>query len=156
MCDWPCFSKYYVTFPLTALPTGKVIISATLTLHQIGNAGEGWTPGPEPSYIQVFTVDQDWTETHLTWNNAPLAQENIAAAWIDPLPSFPGWPGVPRQWNLSRAVAQAYAARRPLHLAVYSADSPYHSGRYFTASDIGDWDEVGRPTLTVTWGGTSQ
>ena len=154
--DWPCFSKYYVTFPLTALPTGKVIISSTLTLHQIGNAGEGWTPGPEPSYIQVLTVDQDWNEGSLTWNNAPLAEENVAAAWIDPLPSFPGWPGVPRQWNLSRAVAQAYAARRPLRLAVYSADSPYHSGRYFTASDVGDWDEVGRPTLTVTWGEMSQ
>ena len=154
--DWPCFSKYYVTFPLAALPTGKVIISSILTLHQIGNAGEGWTPGPEPSYIQVLTVDQDWNEGSLTWNNAPLAQENIAAAWIDPLPSFPGWPGVPRQWDLSRAVAQSYAVRRPLRLVVYSADSPYHSGRYFTASDVEDWDEVGRPTLIVTWGEPSQ
>ena len=150
--DWPCFSKYYITFPLTGVPAGKTIISSTLILYQIGNAGEGWTPGPEPSYIQVLTTDQDWNESSLTWNNAPLADENVAAAWVDPLPSFPGWPGVPRRWDLSRAVAQAYAAGRPLRLIVYSADAPYHSGRYFTASDIEDWDEVGRPTLTVTWG----
>ena len=60
--DWPCFSKYYVTFPLTCVPAGKTIISSTLTLYQIGNVGEGWTPGPQPSYVQVLTVDQDWNE----------------------------------------------------------------------------------------------
>ena len=150
--DWPCFSKYYVTFPLTGVPASKTIISSTLTLYQIGNAGEGWTPGPQPSYIQVLTVDQDWNENTLTWNNAPPAAENITGTWVDPLPAFPSWPGVPRRWDVSRAVAQAYAAGHPLRLVVYSADSPYHSGRYFTASDIGDWDEAGRPTLTITWG----
>jgi hypothetical protein len=29
--DYPCFAKYYVTFPLDAIPAGKVVISATLT-----------------------------------------------------------------------------------------------------------------------------
>jgi hypothetical protein len=150
--DWPCFSKYYVTFPLSSLPAGKAVISATLKLYQIGNAGEGWTPGPQPSFIQVLTVDRAWDEAALTWNNAPLASENITGAWVDPLPLFPGWPGVPRQWNVSRAVAQAYTTGQPLRLAVYSADEPYQSGRYFSSSDVEDWDEVGRPTLTVTWG----
>jgi len=150
--DWPCFSKYYVTFPLDSLPASKVVLSATLTLYQIGNAGEGWTPGPQPSFIQVSTVDRAWDEAALTWNNAPLASENITGSWVDRLSAFPDWPGVPRQWNVSRAVAQAYATGQPLRLAVYSADEPYHSGRYFSSSDVGDWDEVGRPTLTVTWG----
>ncbi|TLN24219.1 hypothetical protein FDZ74_03060, partial [bacterium] len=31
--DFPCFSKYYVTFPLGALPAGKVIVSAKLVLN---------------------------------------------------------------------------------------------------------------------------
>jgi len=101
-------------------------------------------------------VDQDWDEDTLTWNNAPLAGENITGTWVDPLPVLPGWPGVPRQWDVSRAAAQAHAAGRPLRLAVYSADYAYHSGRYFTASDVDDWDEVGRPTLTVTWGEPGQ
>ena len=45
----------------------------------------------------------------------------------------------------SSRVAQAYTAGRPLRLVVYSARQPYHSGRYFTASDIEDWDEMGAP-----------
>jgi hypothetical protein len=125
-------------------------------IYQIGTAGEGWTPSPQPSYIQVLTVDQDWNENTLTWNNAPPAAENITGTWVNPLPAFPGWPGLPRQWDVSRAATQAYAAGRSLRLVVYSADSPYHTGRYFTSSDIEDWDEVGRPTLTVTWGEPGQ
>ncbi len=152
VADWPCFSKYYVTFPLNALPAGKVIISATLTLHQFGNAGAGWTPPPEPSLIQVHTINQDWSENTLNWNNAPLALENVSRAWVDPLPSFPGWPGVPRTWDVSGAVAAAYLAGVPLRLAFYSADGAYHSGRYFVTSDTGDWNAVGRPTLQVSWG----
>ena len=71
--EWPCFSKYYVTFPLDVLPPGKVVISATLTLYQFGNAGQGRDPGPQPSLIQVLTVDRDWDESTLTWNNAAPA-----------------------------------------------------------------------------------
>lgn len=150
VADWPCFSKYYVTFPLDDLPAGKVIISATLTLHQFGNAG---APGEaEPSLIQVLTVAEDWNESTLTWNNAPLAVENVAGTWVDPLDSFPGWPGVPANWDVARAVAAAYAAGQPLRLAVYSADSARHSGKYFVSSDTGDWNASGRPTLQVLWG----
>jgi len=32
---------------------------------------------------------------------------------------------------------------------LYEADSAYHSGKYFTSSDTGDWNEAGRPTLQV-------
>jgi outer membrane protein assembly factor BamB len=35
---------------------------------------------------------------------------------------------------------------------VYVVSSDYHSGKYFTSSDSGDWNEVGRPTLQVLWG----
>lgn len=152
VADWPCFSKYYVTFPLDVLPTGKVIMSATLRLHLFGNAGGGWDPGPQPSLIQVLTVGEDWDESMLTWNNAPLALENVSAAWVDPVDSFPGWPGVPWEWDVSQAVAEAYVAGTPLRLALYEADSAYHSGKYFVSSDTGDWNEEGRPTLIVAWG----
>jgi hypothetical protein len=152
IADWPCFSKYYVTFPLDALPPGKEIISATLTLYQFGNAGGGDWDEPEPSLIQVFTVGEVWSEATLTWNNAPLAQENVSAAWVDPLADPPGFPGVPRTWDVSRAVAEAYSAAEPLRLALYSADGAYHSGKYFVGSDSGDWNAEGRPTLTVAWG----
>ena len=158
VADWPCFSKYYVTFPLDAVPRGKAIVSATLTMHQFGNAGQ-CEPGPNcepqpprPSWIQVLVPSRDWHEETITWNNAPLAAENVGGAWVDPLDSWPGWPGVPRSWDVSRAVAEAYAAGQPVRLVLYSADWGYHSGKYFVSSDVGDWNVVGRPALHVEWG----
>ena len=147
IADWWCFSKYYVTFPLEAIPPDRTVISATLTLHQFGGSGVN----PQPSLIQVFTVADDWEETTINWNNAPQALENVSRTWVQP--AWPGtWPGVPRVFDISAAVADAYAADIPLRLAVYSADTEYHSGKYFSTSDTGDWNTVGRPTLTVRWG----
>jgi hypothetical protein len=147
--DWPCFSKYYVTFPLTALPAGKKIISSTLTLYQFGNSGQGWTPPPFRSLIQVMTVNDNWNEATLNWNNAPLAGELISQSNVDPLDTIPPWPGIPRAWDVSAAVARAYASGAPLRLVLYSADRPMHSGKYFYSSDA---SPEGRPTLQVLWG----
>jgi hypothetical protein len=151
VADWPCFSKYYVSFPLDDLPQDRVIISATLTLHQFGNSGGGEWGDPSPSLVQVFSLADEWPGT-LTWNTAPLALENVAASWVDPLAAFPDPPGIPRTWDVSRAVAQAYEANHPLRLALYSADSAYHSGKYFYTSDAEEWNAEGRPTLEVVWG----
>ncbi len=149
--EWPCFSKYYVTFPLNAVPQGKIVLSATLTLYQFGSAGAGWDPPARPTYIQAFTVGEAWDEQTITWNNAPLAGDAVAGTWVDPLETSPPWPGLPKHWDVSGAVAEAYAAGTPLRLALYSADWAYHSGRYFYSSDIGG-DGSARPTLTVLWG----
>lgn len=151
VADWPCFSRYYVTFTLSDLPQDQVIVSATLTLYQFGNAGGGDWGDPYPSLIQVFSLADEWSGA-LTWNTAPLALENVAATWVDPLPEFPGAPGVARTWDVSRAVAQAYETSQPLRLALYSADVAYHSGKYFYTSDTGDWNMEGRPALEVVWG----
>jgi hypothetical protein len=149
VADWPCYSKYYITFPLDDIPPGQVILSAKLTMFQFGNAGQGQEPGPEPSFIQVFTVAEEWNETQLNWNNAPWALENVTGTWVDPLAPGQKWPGIPREWNVSGAVAKAYEAGEPLRLALYSADTAYHSGRYFYSSDAG---AEGRPFLQITWG----
>lgn len=148
--DWPCFSKFYITFPLDSVPSGKVILSATLTMYQFGNSGQSWVPGPSPSLIQVLTIGNYWDEGTITWNNAPLAIENISQAWVDPLtdPNVP-WPGIPRDWDVSLAVASAYTLGEPLRLALYSADSAIHSGKYFYSSDAG---EAAQPNLTIQWG----
>ncbi len=150
VADWPCFARYYVTFPLGAVPPGQVIISATLTLHQFGNSGVAGEA--QPSLIQVFTVNEDWAEATLTWNNSPLARENVSASWADPLVTPVAWPGAPRTWDVTGAVAEAYAAGQPLRLALYEADSAYSSGKYFVPSDTGDWNETGRPALAILWG----
>jgi len=151
VADWPCFSKFYLEFPLDALPDGRAVLGATLTVYQFG--------GSDPSQalrslVQVSTVADAWDEETVTWNNAPLAVENVAQSWVDPIPS-PGlpWPGAPRTWNLTAATAEAYASgRHVLRLVLYSADGAYHSGKYFTASETGDWNATGRPALEVVMG----
>lgn len=152
VADWPCFSKFYLTFPLDTLPANKVLISATLRLYLFGNSGQGSQPTPQPSLIQVLTVEDDWTEGKLTWNNAPLAFENIAQTWVYPVDEFPGWPGVPYEWDVSRAAVQAYLSGEQLRLVLYSADAAIHSGKYFISSDTEEWNAEGRPTLELIWG----
>jgi hypothetical protein len=150
IADWPCFSRYYITFPLDAVPAGTRIVSATLTLRQMGSSMPGEAV---PSLIQAFSVSDDWDEATLTWNNAPPMRENLDRTWVDPIP-FPGdWSALPAySWDVTRAAAEALAAGQPLRLALYSADGAYHSGRHFVPSDTEDWNATNRPTLTVVWG----
>lgn len=152
VADFPCFSKFYITFPLDTLPEGKTILSGRVTLYQFGNAGGGDYGEPHDSLIQVATAKDGWLADNLNWNNAPQARENIGAVWVSPIQGTVDWPGVPWTWDVSRAVADAYARQEPLRLVFYSADADYNSGKYFTASPTGDWNETGRPTLEVTWG----
>jgi uncharacterized repeat protein (TIGR01451 family) len=147
--DFPCFSRSYLQFDLSAIPPGKVITAATLLVYQFGGSDPSQA---RPSWIQVFSVTDPWDETTLTWNNAPLASKNFVGTWVNPITTFPGWPGVAVTWDVTPLVAEAYAAGRPASLVLYSADTAYHSGKYFVSSDAGDWDAAGRPTLTVVWG----
>ena len=149
--DWDCFSKFYVTLPLSALPKGKAMVNAKITLYEYANAGVQGQPNP--SYIQVGVVNRDWQPSSLTWNSAPLLQENINNIYV-PTKSKPviPWPGLAITWDVSLAVAQAYAAGQPLRLVFYDTDNQYNSGKYFTSSSVADWDATGRPTLQVTLG----
>ncbi len=149
VADWPCYSRYYVTFPLDAIPAdADAITSATLTMYQFGSAGQDYDP-PPPSYIQVLTIDEPWVEETITWNNSPAAVENHSGAWVEPFFGDDYFPGRAITWDVTRAVAQAFAAGEPLRLALYSADTAYHSGRYFWSSDV---QEAGRPRLDISWG----
>jgi hypothetical protein len=152
VADWPCFSKLYLTFPLDQLPPGKVILSADLTLHQFGNSGGDEYGEPPLSLIQVLTVAEDWEENTLNWNNAPRMLENVSRAWVEPVQELADWRGLPRTWDISLALAQAYQARQPLRLVLYSADAPMHTGKYFFSSKVDDYSAQSRPTLTVVWG----
>lgn len=150
VADWPCFSKVYVDFPLSALPPNKVVVSATLRLYQFGGSDPSQA---ERSLIQVLTVDSPWSEATINWNNAPAPVENVSQTWADVIPSALPWPGAARTWDVAWAVSRAYSAATPvLRLALYEADSAYHSGKYFTSSDTGEWNAVGRPTLEVVLG----
>ena len=151
VADFPCFSKYYITFPLDSLPVGKQAITATLTLYQAGQA-DGFPNEPPPddanSLIQIMVVDQDWNESTLSWNNAPLPKENVSQSWVEPIEESEI--GKPRTWNISHAAWEAYAEGDPLRLVIYSPDSYGPHGKYFYTSDAGDISL--RPLLTVNLG----
>lgn len=149
VADWPCFAKYYISFPLNAIPADKVIINATVTLHQFGGSDPA---NAERSLIQASTIVTDWNESTINWNNAPFANENVSRSWVEPT-GFPGWPGIVNIWDLSKAVAEAYArGETHVRLVFYSADGAYHSGKHFVTSETEDWNAIARPTLSVTWG----
>ena len=149
LSDFPCFSKFYITFPLDQVPAGKVVSAANLTLYQFGNAGGGeWGQAPG-SFIQVFTVAGDWKEETITWNNAPQAVENVSHSLVPWLESYPGPKGIPRTWDVTTAVSEAYLTGKPIRLALYSADSERHSGKYFWSSEF-DLIES-RPSLNISW-----
>ena len=147
----PCFNKSFLRFSLADIPPDKAIISATLTLHHWGNADPNQA---QPSWVHLFQITDAWDEMGIHWNNAPLAQENISATWIEPYkPNEPiVWPGHAYHWSASQAVAKAYAKCQAVNLAIYSSDSAQHSSKYLTSSETGDWNEAGRPTLRVLWG----
>jgi hypothetical protein len=100
----------------------------------------------------VFRADDGWEEDTVAWNTGPLAQENLPGTWVQTAISAPTWPYDAYTWDVSKAVGAAYVAGEPVTLALYSADTDFHSSKYLTSSEAGDWNAAGRPTLTVTYG----
>lgn len=151
IADFPCFSKSFLRFHLGAIPPGKTVISATLSLHHWGNANPD---NAQPSLIWLFAAGGDWEEYELTWNNAPLARENLTATWVGVCTSDEpcGFPGVRYDWDATQAVAEALAEGQSVNFALYTADLYHDSSKYFSSSDTGDWNAKGRPTLTVVYG----
>jgi hypothetical protein len=147
---FPCFNKSFLRFQLDTIPPGVEIISATLTLHHWGNADD--TIAPEYAWIHLFSIRDNWEEMSIHWNNAPLAQENIAFTKVKTLSEFPGWPGIPYHWDASQAVAEAYTSGEPVSIAIYSSDVGRDTSKYFVSSETGDWNAVARPTLEIIWG----
>ena len=148
----PCFNKTYLRFSLDDIPANRIIMSAAITLHLWGHAGE--TPElAQPSWVHLFTISDSWEEMEINWNNAPLAQKNTSVIQVNPYSgdrANPTWPGDPYTWDATQAVAEAYAAGQPLSVALYASDSAQHSSKYYVGSE--STIENGRPTLTITWG----
>ena len=155
VADWPCFSKFYLAFPLDQLPDDRALVTATLTIYQFGNSGQGVPPPPVSSLIQAITISETWQEATLTWNTAPSALENISMARSLPIPApVENQPlqNVPLVLDVSKAVDAARRNNTPLRVVLYSADGAQNSGKYFWTSDVADGLAELRPTLTVSMG----
>ena len=147
---FPCFNKSFLRFSLSAIPPGKVILSASLTLHLWGSADPAQA---QRSWVSLFTIRDPWDEMTVHWNNAPLAFENVSATYVYTYSRNPiVWPGDPYTWNATQAVAEAYARGEPLSVALYGSDTTQHSSKYLTASEVDNWNVAGRPRLDVIWG----
>ena len=142
VADWPCYAKYYAAWSLNELPAGAEVISATVELRQFGNPGfsPGYADdGTKDTVMQVFEVDKAWDENTITWDNAPVPQENTSRTLVQPLPGdcapTPYWycsPGIPYQFDVTEIVRRAQAQGRTwASLALYTAAGQYHSGKYF-------------------------
>lgn len=147
---FPCFNKSFLRFKLSAIPAGVEIISAKLTLHQFGNATIEINPGP--AWVHLFNIRSSWSEMAIHWNNAPMAQENVAVTQVNKINTFPGWPGIAYTWNASKPVAEAYSRGEAVNLAIYSSDVGRDTSIYFVGSEAEDWNVEARPSLYVTWG----
>jgi hypothetical protein len=154
---FPCYNKSYLRFSLASMPANKVIISATLTLHHWGGANVDMNT---TSYVWLSSVTDAWNEMTIHWNNAPLAQENFSMTPIPPKRTPLVWPGDPYRWNVSQAVAEAYAAGQPVSFAIYDSTTGRDSSKYLTSSENGinddpaywNWNIAGRPRLDITYG----
>jgi len=146
--DFPCSSKSYLRFGLQSVPPERTIVAAFLTLHHWGNADPSLAG---PSLVQVLTVDNTWSEAALSWNDAPLAQANVAAAWVQPVSEGISGLGIAYSWDVTAPVIAAREAGQPLSIALYSADWNLHGSKYFRSSEE-PYYLAARPTLTVLWG----
>ena len=142
VADWPCYAKYYAAWSLDGLPPGAEVVSATVELRQFGNPGfsPGYADdGTKDTVMQVFEVDKAWGENTITWDNAPVPQENTSRTLVQPLPGdcapTPYWycrPGIPYQFDVTEIVRRAQGqGRNWAALALYTAAGQYHSGKYF-------------------------
>ena len=62
--------------------------------------------------------------------------ENVSRSWVPWLSSYPGADAIPRTWDVTSAVSEAYLGEKLLSLVLYSADSQMHSGKYFWSSEF--------------------
>ena len=148
--DWPCFSKYFISFDIGNIPEGQDIISAELKMYMFGNAGP---PGEAVgSTLQVMTLDNGWNEATANWQNSPSVIEHIAETWVDPIGNDNNFanPPIEVSWDVATAVSAAHESGEGLNLAIYEADWNLHSGKYFYSSDAETASH--RPILTITYG----
>jgi hypothetical protein len=99
------FRKAFVKFDLTAAGIGAVG-SATMRLYATSSIA---------MIMNVYQVSDSWTETGLTWNNAPVEGTLITTA---SLPAAPGY----NEWDISSYVQGQFATSdKVISLVFYSA-----------------------------------
>ncbi len=149
VADFPCFSKYYGSFPLDSIPPGKVIVSATLHLTNIGHSGTRGIDTPTPVYVQAYEGSAAFDPQTISWNNAPAPIQNLGGTTVPVIPLGQTGANV-ISWDVTSAIVNAYRDGHPFYPILYSADQHISSGEYFVSSASSRAGQ--RPYLTVVYG----
>ncbi|MGB7001498.1 MAG: DNRLRE domain-containing protein [Halobacteriota archaeon] len=102
--------RTYIKADLTGLiPEGQTITSAKLYLRKEGGDNVAWNIG-------AYTVSSSWTQSGITWNNAPRDFAWISTTSVGPTD------GIDYCWDVTSAAQDAYAGGQPLSLALKLVD----------------------------------
>jgi len=85
-------ARAWLQFDLSSVPVGSTINSATLTLQSFF-ANNSWTYPPTLFFNLARCTDNTWTESGITWNNAPngscgsvIGSEDFFINYASPVP----------------------------------------------------------------------
>jgi len=163
--DWPCYAKYYAQWSQDILPAGATIVNATIQLNHFGNPGYGTAYEADASkdtVFEVYEVTSPWTETGITWDNAPAPVENLTRTTVKPIEVTCNGqrycdPGIPYLFDITEIVKRAYLQGRTWgSMALYTSAGQYHSGKHFWSRETNQapvikitYTLAGEPTATV-------
>ena len=124
----------YLRFNLANIPTDAIISSAELQLHL------SQTSGDAPYTVEVYGVQQSWTETKITWSNQPLADVLFDTQTLSPDAGY-------KSWTLTSLVQQWVNGSRSNHGVVLVPKPDNRFGLSFNSREAQD----NRPQLLVTY-----
>lgn len=149
-----------MTFDLSPIPAGAAIAQAELQLSLVDNDAADATyavsahrivgANPMPERATGYTSDgvAPWTPSSAAYNNVPLAQANISAAYDwQPLDRTPGI----KSWNLTSLVEGWLADPSANVGLLLNSDTTAPADRYRYFASMEDPDVARRPGLIVTY-----
>jgi len=145
--DFRCYSKVYLAFDISAIPSTCTVSSATLYLTCF--AQDDGFPPPYASLVATYAVDDPWDELTVSWNTMPPPYGNYLNGV---LVSTPGSTLLRYAWNVTEQVYRDQELRKPrTTIALYTPTHAYHSGKYFRSAQD-PYSTAERPLLSVVWG----
>jgi|WetSurMetagenome_2_1015567.scaffolds.fasta_scaffold22521_2 hypothetical protein len=125
------YQRSLVRFDLSALPAGKAVKSATLTLYARFEAGQG---NHGKATMSVYRVTQPWSETEATWNHRDWGLDHVPGgrddnAWTTPGGDFVGTTGRPLVQPYATSNAQPAKENDPVAWDVTALAREWYGGK---------------------------
>ena len=128
-----------VSFDLSKIPAGQVIVQATLSLYLS-------TPPATTRILEVHRVTANWTEQGVTWNNQPnfqatptsTATSGVIVTWVN--------------WTVTTDIATGYSnPSQWFGFTIKDSQEPIQAGGSLLDFNSGDGSAPLRPQLSVIY-----